>query len=298
MDLPHTTQMLTSRKIKVLHLESTDVCQASCPQCARETDPTFSKSQRHNLTVEQLSGLLSEVFVKRLDKMFMCGNYGDPAANHQTLEIYQWFRHLNPNIVLGMNTNGGLQNTAWWSAISQIMNQPRDYVVFSIDGLEDTNNKYRIGVDWKKLMQNAQAFIDVGGAAHWDMLVYQHNEHQVDACEQLARDMGFRWFQAKVTKRPLVGNLSAPVSWISPVHKAETIDCHALREQSIYIDAQARIHPCCWLGSRQRNFVDDFEEIKASWTGPTPNATCIKACGTKDNVSNFNQQWQRKVQLC
>ena len=27
-----------NREIKVLHLESTDVCQAACPLCARETN--------------------------------------------------------------------------------------------------------------------------------------------------------------------------------------------------------------------------------------------------------------------
>ena len=32
-----------TREIKVLHLESTNVCQAACPLCARETDPLFDK---------------------------------------------------------------------------------------------------------------------------------------------------------------------------------------------------------------------------------------------------------------
>jgi hypothetical protein len=41
MDLQAITQMLTLRNIKVLHLEPTDVCQAECPLCARETDKNF-----------------------------------------------------------------------------------------------------------------------------------------------------------------------------------------------------------------------------------------------------------------
>jgi hypothetical protein len=52
--------------------------------------------------------------IAALDKMFMCGNYGDPAAGSYTLEIYQEFRKLNPNIVLGMNSNGALRNAQWW----------------------------------------------------------------------------------------------------------------------------------------------------------------------------------------
>lgn len=298
MASPHTTQMLTLRDIRVLHLESSDICQARCPQCARETDPEFDSQQQHNLTVEHLEAMLPEGFVGKLDKMFMCGNYGDPAANHQTLAIYRWFRKQNPNIVLGMNTNGALQNTFWWHELAKIMDRPRDYVVFSIDGLEDTNADYRVGVNWRKLMQNIEAFIAGGGSAHWDMLVYRHNEHQVDQCEQLAKDLGFKWFRAKVSRRELVGRLESPIHWQSPRAVTKKIECHALREQSIYIDAQGRVSPCCWLGNRQRDFVTDFDAVQASWSGSEPNIICANTCGTTDLGSSFEQQWQREVQLC
>ena len=297
MDSPVTIPILTSREIRVLHLESSDVCQAACPACARETDPNFDKSSKHNLSPDQLQSLLPQDVVQALDKMFMCGNYGDPAANHLTLRIYRWFRSINPNIVLGMNTNGGLQNTFWWHELAQILNQPRDYVVFSIDGLEDTNGDYRIGVQWAKVMANAEAFIAGGGSAHWDMLVYRHNEHQVNACERLARDMGFKWFRAKVSKRPLQGRLQIPITWQAPVMHATRIDCHALREQSVYIDARGRISPCCWLGSRQQDFVSDIKQVEVTWNTPTPNPTCVQACGVGDSQSNFQAQWRREVDL-
>ena len=199
--------------IKVLHLEPTDVCQAACPLCARELDPAFNKSLKHHLTVEQVQQHLSDAAIGNLDKMFMCGNYGDPAAGLYTLELYDYFRKINPTITLGMNTNGGIRGQWWWNQIGLRFNQPRDYVVFSIDGLEDTNHIYRKNVNWNSVMFNAQAFIDAGGSAHWDMLVYKHNEHQVDACEQLARDMGFKWFRAKVSKREYINGLEEPSGW-------------------------------------------------------------------------------------
>lgn len=298
MDSPVTIPMLTSRDIRVLHLEPTDVCQAACPQCARETDAVFDSTKTHMLSLDQLDRLLSPEFVQGLHKMFMCGNYGDPAACHHSLAIYRWFRDINPDIVLGMNTNGALQNTFWWHELAQIMDQPRDYVVFSIDGLEDTNGTYRVGVKWSKLMANAESFIAGGGAAHWDMLVYQHNQHQVDACEQLARDMGFRWFRAKVSRRPMVGRLQTPMNWQDPRVATGTIQCRALQEQSVYIDAQGRVSPCCWLGSRQQDFVTDFDHIQTGWNGPTPNPVCASACRSDARGTSFLNQWQREVQLC
>lgn len=289
--------MLTLRDIKVLHLEPTDVCQAACPMCARETDKDFNKSRQRHLTIEQIAKHFDEEKIKALDKMFMCGNYGDPAAGKHTLDIYNYFRQLNPNIVLGMNTNGALQTTFWWHKLGQIFNQSLDYVVFSIDGLESTNSVYRKNVVWSKLIANAEAFIAAGGSAHWDMLVYRHNQDQVDACEQLAKDMGFKWFRAKVSKRGFTERLEAPIGWNDPRVSGTKINCHAINEQSAYIDAQGNLSPCCWLGARQKDFVTDFDAIKNSWTSIQPNIICLDTCGSNDADTSFSQQWQREVQL-
>jgi MoaA/NifB/PqqE/SkfB family radical SAM enzyme len=285
------------RDIKVLHLEPTDVCQAACALCARETDVNFRKDQQHHLDMYKILQVLTAEQISALDKMFMCGNYGDPAAGRHTLNIYQEFRNLNPDIVLGMNTNGGLQSTVWWHQLGIMFNQPQDYVVFSIDGLEDTNQVYRKNVNWSKLMANAEAYIAAGGSAHWDMLVYRHNQHQVDACEQLAKDMGFKWFRAKVSKRGFTDRLQQPTGWQLPNVTSTTISCHALNEQSTFVDAQGRMSPCCWLGSRQKDFVTDFEMVQNSWTSLQPVITCIDTCGTASGSSSFTNQWQKETAL-
>lgn len=290
--------VVNSRDIKVLHLESTDVCQASCPACARETDLNFDKSQKNHLTIEQIQRHLSDRDIRDLDKMFMCGNYGDPAAGRYTLDIYRYFRSVNPEITLGMNTNGAIQNSTWWQTLGEIFHRQQDYVVFSIDGLEDTNHIYRRGVNWNKLIENAQAYIATGASAHWDMLVYRHNEHQVDSCEKLARELGFTWFRAKVSKRQLVGTLETPVNWLATATHRKEIDCHVLKEQSIYIDAQGRQSPCCWLGSRQKDFVSNINEVMPSWQTDQPHPVCVSACGTDNTKSNFTAQWQRELKLC
>lgn len=288
---------INTRKITVMHLEPTDVCQASCALCARETDPNFDHAQRHHLDMNQILTVFDSNFIAQLDKMFMCGNYGDPAAGQHTLDIYKQFRQLNPDIVLGMNTNGAIQNTAWWVDLAAILNQPRDYVVFSIDGLEDTNSIYRQGVDWNKLMNNVTSYIRAGGKAHWDMLIYHHNQHQVEQCEQMALNLGFKWFRAKVSKRGFTKTLQAPVSWHIPSAGNGPIQCRALQEQSVYLDAQGRISACCWLGATQIDFETDFEKIQRSWASQ-PHPVCASTCAAINNKTVFDQQWQREVELC
>lgn len=293
MALPPTTPM--SRSCKVLHLEPTDVCNLACPLCARETDTNFTQHKQNHLTVEQVYSAVGHEFIQNLDKMFMCGNYGDPAAGQHTVRIYEYFRSINPTITLGMNTNGSLRTTNYWQELGEdILNQPLDYVVFSIDGLADTNHIYRRGAVWDKIVENAEAFIKAGGSAHWDMLVYQHNQHQVESAEQLAKSLGFKWFRAKVSKRPYINGLEFPIGWQSPVQESGAIDCIALKEQSVYIDAQGRTSPCCWLGSTQTDFVT-MKQVQATWNS-NPHPVCRATCSTNNN--SFVNQWQRVVELC
>lgn len=288
--------MLTLSNIKVLHLEPTDVCQLACPLCARETDVEFNSDSKNHLTIQQIQQHFTDDDIKNLDKMFMCGNYGEPAAGRHTLEIFQWFRQTNSSAVLGMNTNGSLQTQTWWQQLAKILNQEQDYVVFSIDGLEDTNQIYRVGVNWQKLMENAQAFINAGGSAHWDMLVYRHNQHQVDDCIDLAKRLGFKWFRAKVSKRPLVNNLEYPINWAVPILGSK-INCHALHEQSVYLDAQNRLSPCCWLGSRQSNFISTIQQVSVTWESDQIHPVCASTCSANDKQTAFSQQWQIELQL-
>lgn len=281
---------------KILHIEPTDVCQAACPSCARETNVSFDKSLHNHLTVEQIRKYCDENTIKNLTKVFACGNYGDPAAAKHLFEIFRWLRSINPTITLGMNTNGAIQNEKWWEELGLILNHPLDYVVFSIDGLKDTNHIYRKNIDWDKLMENAKAFISTNSSAHWDMLVYRHNEHQVNEAIQLAKLMGFRWFRAKVSKRPLVDDLEFPIEWESVQKTSDgKIVCHALNEESIYIDARGQLHPCCWLGNDLSNPFKTIDEVKPLWKINPPD-TCKKTC-TKTDKSIFENQWKLEIQL-
>jgi MoaA/NifB/PqqE/SkfB family radical SAM enzyme len=294
--------------IKVLHIEPTTVCNAACPQCHRE-DLSYYDHDIHQseLTVEQCKNLFASEFIKNLNKMFMCGNFGEPAAGRDTLDIYRYFRQINPTITLGMNTNGSVRNNQWWEQLAGIFFQNFDYVVFSIDGLEDTNHIYRQGVSWRKLIENAKAFIDAGGTAHWDMLVFEHNQHQVDECKQLAADLGFSWFRAKVSKRFNANT----VDWIKPpanyslpnVTVDGDISCHALNEKSIYVAANGEVLPCCWFGAEAftldlyaKQLVSDWKLLKNSWNN-APHRICKSTC-VNDSVGNsFTKQWKIEEQL-
>jgi hypothetical protein len=185
-----------------------------------------------------------------------------------------------------------------------------DYVVFSIDGLEDTNHLYRRNVHWDKVMANTSAFINAGGSAHWDMLIFKHNEHQLDDAEELARNMGFTWFRHKVSKRfvtnPIQG-IEAPLTFTLPnVPNVNQIKCHALEDKSLYVTASGEKLPCCWIGPYTFNAdpylkslleSDNWDGIVKSW-GSNPHNICSKTCGVnKNKKTSFESQWSKEIEL-
>lgn len=287
-----------SKDIRVLHLETTTVCNAACPQCARENPNKYNDEFCSNLSVEQIKNLFDQDFIQQLDKVFACGIFGDPAAGSATIEIFEYFRSINPNITLGMNTNGSIQNTAWWSKLGKLFSNPKDYCVFSIDGLADTNHVYRVNTRFKKIIDNAQAFIQNGGHAQWDMLVFKHNEHQIDDARQLAKELGFTHFRSKVSKRfvttPVVG-LDPPDSFKLPnVNEPTNISCHADNEKSLYVAANGELFPCCWLGSYAFKRDSDIDARLKDFNTlfePKPLEVCWNTCGTSGAKSSFKNQW-------
>ena len=308
----------------ILQIEPTTVCALECPQCARYYDNNINPlMQSAELKLADVQRLCPEHWVKNLEKMFMCGNYGEPAAAQDCLEIYRWFRKINPDITLGMNTSGSLRSVEWWAELAQIMSRPHDYVVFSIDGLEDTNHIYRRNSNWSKIMSNAKSFIDAGGSAHWDMLVFEHNKHQIDQARQLAQDLGFSWFRTKYTDRPITAN----IQWLVKV--SDTVDpptsnqitCHYETTKQAYLSAQGEWLPCCYIGGKinypdhegqelrsifdQREQPQQFDTVHetAAWQevwkrwSTTPLSVCSSNCRIDTGKPKALDKWKQELQL-
>ena len=189
-------------EIKTVHLEMTERCNAACPQCGRninggEVNPYLNDRE---LDFESVVQIFTVPFIKQLSHIYMCGNYGDPIVARDTLEVLRYFRKINPTIKLSLNTNASARTDDWWIELAEIL-KPNGHVIFSIDGLEDTNHIYRRNTNWDKIMSNAKAYILAGGIAHWEYIVFEHNEHQVDSARELSKQLGFDNFQVKKTGR-------------------------------------------------------------------------------------------------
>jgi hypothetical protein len=222
-------------------------------------------------TIDDFKKILDSNTLNIIKKIEFCGNFGDPLINQDFHLMTDYLKNFN--IFVDIHTNGSLRSQDFWKILPQYL--PNHRVVFGIDGLEDTHSVYRRGTDFRKILDNATAFIDAGGIAEWSFIRFKHNEHQVDQARDLAEKIGFKKFYTKDSSRfafekeyivldkneKTIDRLYPPattkVNYFDPtdiVAVSKTIQhteigCYAKHKKEIYIDAHKRIMPCCFLAA-------------------------------------------------
>jgi len=272
--------------IREIHLEVTSKCQARCPMCPRRINggmlnPLFNLTE---IDLHTFKKWVDPTLIQQLDRLFMCGNLGDPIIAQDCLAIFEYLREFNPTMILDMHTNGSARTKEFWQSLART----NVSVTFGIDGLTDTHAIYRVGTDFDKIIENATTFIQTGGHAEWHMLVFKHNEHQIEDCRKLANDLGFKNFQVKHTSRftdnkfhvlddagrttHLLEPTERSMQIISKVNSAiadttpKSIRCKAKQFKQLYISADGTVSPCCWLDfswvlPKQENRIDYMDMI-------------------------------------
>ena len=258
--------MYNFKDLRDIHLELTTKCQARCPMCPRRINggPINPLIEITDIGLDTFKKWFPTDFVRQLDSLFMCGNYGDPIMSQDCALILDYLKTTNPEIRLSMHTNGSARDTSFWKELARLDVR----VVFGIDGLSDTHALYRINTDFDRIIDNASQFIQAGGHAEWHMLIFQHNEHQIDECHRLSQQIGFKHFQIKHTTRFVDGKFHVlndqgkTINILYPTEKSKqmtskvtqylndvrpTIQCKAQKYKQIYVSADGTVSPCCWL---------------------------------------------------
>jgi MoaA/NifB/PqqE/SkfB family radical SAM enzyme len=266
--------MFNFSQLKSIHLEITNNCQASCPMCSRNIhggldNPLLKLS---SWSLQMFKDIMTESVLNQIDSYYFCGNFGDPILNNHLLDMCRYSTELAPNTPIRIHTNGGARNEDWWTMLAQSL--PKEHsVIFALDGLEDTHEMYRIGTSYKKIIDNACAFIKAGGNAEWAFIRFKHNEHQVEKARETAKKLGFKNFTMKDSSRflldpkfPVYDKTGSVTHYIEPSGVSEIkfidrksitnyqkivantdIDCAALNFKEIYIDAFGKVFPCCYI---------------------------------------------------
>lgn len=268
--------MLNFYEIKDVHLEVSTLCNASCPWCPRTFwGYTYNGGYPEvYMTLNQCRQIFQQDFVRQLTSVRINGNFGDIVMNPDGADIVEYLRSTHSDLNIQISTNGGARNRDFWQRLAVTGAK----VTFALDGLEDTHHLYRQNTLWRTVIKNARIFIEHGGHAVWQMIRFQHNEHQIGLARELSHSMGFAEFFLRETQRNVApvfdshGNLSHTLG----DYRGETdfkvmffrkkndeillediikdrvpknkISCETKQLKSIYIAANGDVSPCCYTG--------------------------------------------------
>jgi|ETN02SMinimDraft_4_1059925.scaffolds.fasta_scaffold89705_2 sulfatase maturation enzyme AslB (radical SAM superfamily) len=258
--------------IESITIEATNFCNAKCPQCSRYNK--YGEIQKSLPLIHLDPNCLQKIPFEKmtsLDTIKFNGNYGDPLMHPQIDKILDIFK----NYKLVLSTNASLRSANWWKNLAKY----KIKVKFAVDGLEDTHSLYRRNTDYKKIMDNAKAFINAGGNAEWQYIIFKHNEHQVDEAKLLSEKLGFKgivfqysdrflatnktpvyenkkiaYYLESATKQKTMHELSGAKegtfytkNFLNNENMTSEIQCPWAEAKRLQISADSLVFPCCYM---------------------------------------------------
>lgn len=245
--------------IKIVTYEITDKCNARCPQCMRTNPngciPNWSVFNK-DINVCDFKKLAPKEFLKSLDVIdFNCPK-GDPASHSNIFSILDYILDIKSNVKILFPTNGSLRNFNYWKKLASYKQVK---VIFAIDGIDqETHEFYRRNTNLKKIFQNASAFINAGGEADWQFIIFDHNKHQVEKAQKISEEMNFKRFKPIISNRfnnrdtftyeykNKAYTLKPVDTEIKNLDNIKSIDCRYLKNQQLFIDINGYIMSCCY----------------------------------------------------
>jgi sulfatase maturation enzyme AslB (radical SAM superfamily) len=273
--------MFKLEELTTLDIETINNCNAKCPLCLRGS----GMQTNDHLDWDRIVKNIPDSVWGTIKKINFNGSTGDNLMHPHIFDIINWVITRSP-ACLQINTNGSIRDTEWWFSFGALLKNHQHRVVFGIDGLEDTHSKYRINTQWTKIINNAQAFIDGGGTAEWQFILFDHNKHQIAECRRLSENMGFtkffilyqdrfdstgadgdikRYNQGSLDTIPIDFHLKDPAAHTetkyvddlvirktaeylpSRTKSKGKVACKSQKIKWLSIYADGTVWPCCWL---------------------------------------------------
>ena len=285
-------QTINDNDVYQLQIDITSYCNAFCGACIRNVrgGPVNPRLKLRHMPWSIWKEVCNFAKHSNMHLITFNGNYGDFTSHPDIIDMLYHLHQVHPKIKLAIHTNGGARNTQFWIDLAKVFQLfDNSQVVFSIDGLEDTNHIYRRGVDFNQIMANAKTFMDHGGSARWRMIVFDYNKHQLKEASDMAKRLGFWSFtlnRSYFTEHEMdeykefpAGTITAPTAKeVDTMRSAvEYIDdnvnmeqkktlvtiksaCPWQQEKNLQVNQIGEVWPCCYLslhtGSKWR---DNFE---------------------------------------
>lgn len=255
-------------------LEVTSNCNALCTLCPRVNssgDGLHEKHVNRSISIDQFKTIFKDP--KHVDgkKFNFCGLSGDCLANKDFPEIVRFLADHSPSKIC-IHTNGSMGKESFWHELGELSIDRPVLVYFAVDGLEGTNEKYRRGVNFSKVIRNMRAFADANQRkpqmkARWRIIDFDWNNHEFPEVKQLCNEFNFE-MEIKISQRntkhshmkgkekrvkinatkKLEDNETKTLDAIAKKsYTGNELFCRYVHENDLYIANDCRVWPCCFL---------------------------------------------------
>lgn len=306
-----------TRQFDYLYVEPSTYCALACERCPRTYEP--SRYKLTHLNESLYTRVISDPLFKDIREIEFGGNYGDPIMHPQFYKFIESTKALRGQAALTIHTSGQ-REPSWWHQLVDSL-AATDTVLFSIDGLEDTNHLYRKGARWDWLDQALDICLKKTNVI-WKFIVFQYNEHQIMEVIDYAKRKGVNdflltkshIFYGRWTKDS-VDFLAPDPKWIActDTEKAENFSPLCQTSSRHYLSAEGFYSPCCWmdlnkefsLNLKERpscGFSDVMQDqtlsqLKRDWEGSAPPTTCRSKCSFVSNSKSRTSHSQITLDL-
>ncbi len=297
-----------TEKFDYLYVEPSTYCNLQCPRCPR----TYRKDDfsLQHLSLDIFENLLASSLWNKVKTIEYGGNYGDPMMHPALDELINIARARHPMVEQIIHTSGNQSPKVWQKVCSNLTS--RDSVLFSIDGLKDTNAIYRQGSRWDWIESALQSCSE-SYQTMWKFIVFRHNQQQIWPAIETAKSFGVRYFILTLSHL-FYGEwensngddpLAPEPQWIAKSSSyADKIHPRCQSSSMHYLAASGEYSPCCWSNrtSSLRWPIDDhtvsfdglmqhtsLNDLKLSW-GQSPLDICKRKCRQSLDSRSSHQQ--------
>ena len=270
------------------HIEISSKCTLRCPRCARQEVPDSLVNTELNLEFFK-QNFTPEFVLGHLEKITFCGDDGDPIYAHDLIPVIQYIKSIKP-VEIVIVTNGSHKKLEWWQDLGLVLTEQDTvhFSVDGYDNA--SNNLYRVNSDFVSVMLGIKTLKATSKCRLiWAAIAFKFNEDQIEYMQLQAIKLGMDAFQlTKSTKfgsvYPSYGigdSLEPSKKFVSGSHRFEravtilsqrglndTISPTNIKlynsvaevngvkplceigNKGLYIDAQGRLFPCCWVANR------------------------------------------------
>jgi hypothetical protein len=245
--------MITPAHPKYIQIETTIVCNASCPFCPHKTLTRRPRRMEDSVWKKIIDD------TRGLGITYRPFLINEPFSDNRLCEIMRYIRQ-DDTAMIELNSNGELLKE---EKALEVLEIGIDIIRFSIDGYSrEAFEKSRVGVDFDKAVERTARFIELagqkGGAGFVEvrMIDMPHNKHE---------HQDFIDFWSRTGASTVITEL---YNWPwDPGVTAVALPCKkVLNEMFFYVNGKATL--CCW-DSHERGVIGDVNQdsVLDIWNG-------------------------------